>query len=112
MSLFAVTGAAKAFEFGLGPFPAALVGMMAAVGGGTIRDVMVGRVPGILTGGLYAIPALAGATIVVVCRAWGLTSDLVLIVGAATVFTVRTLGLHLDLDLPASSPSRSSDDDE
>jgi len=104
LSLFAVTGASKALAFGLGPFPAALVGMIAAVGGGTLRDMMVGKVPGILTGGLYAIPALTGAGIVVVSAAVGAESHLVLPAAALVVFTVRMLGLHFDLE-PPSAPA-------
>jgi uncharacterized membrane protein YeiH len=104
LSLFAVTGASKALAFGLGPFPAALVGMIAAVGGGTLRDMMVGKVPGILTGGLYAIPALTGAGIVVISAAVGAESHLVLPAAALVVFTVRMLGLHFDLE-PPSAPA-------
>jgi len=104
LSLFAVTGASKALAFGLGPFPAALVGMIAAVGGGTLRDLMVGKVPGILTGGLYAIPALTGAGIVVISAAVGAESHLVLPAAALVVFTVRMLGLHFDLE-PPSAPA-------
>ena len=104
LSLFAVTGASKALAFGLGPFPAALVGMIAAVGGGTLRDMMVGKVPGILTGGLYAIPALTGAGIVVVSAAVGAGSHPVLPAAALVVFTVRMLGLHFDLE-PPSAPA-------
>ncbi|WP_432491493.1 trimeric intracellular cation channel family protein [Kineococcus auxinigenes] len=61
LSLFAVTGARVAVEAGLGPGQAVLLGALTAVGGGTMRDVLVRQVPTILTGGLYAIPALLGA---------------------------------------------------
>ena len=66
LSLFCVTGATKSLEHGLGPAQAVILGAITAVGGGTIRDVLVGRVPAVLTSGLYAIPALVGATIAVV----------------------------------------------
>ncbi|WP_198645788.1 TRIC cation channel family protein [Staphylococcus chromogenes] len=35
-----------------------MVGTVTAVGGGTIRDVMIGRIPTVLRSELYAIPAL------------------------------------------------------
>ena len=44
-SLFAITGATKAMDAGLGPLPAVILGAVTAVGGGTIRDVLIGRVP-------------------------------------------------------------------
>lgn len=39
--------------------------MITAVGGGTVRDVLVRQVPSVLTSGLYAIPALIGAALAV-----------------------------------------------
>lgn len=47
------------------------LGMTTALGGGTIRDIMIGRVPSVLTSGLYAIPALIGAAIVVTTERTG-----------------------------------------
>ncbi|HEX5920128.1 MAG TPA: TRIC cation channel family protein, partial [Nocardioides sp.] len=63
LAVFCVTGALKAVEFGLGPVPAALMGMVTGIGGGMIRDVLVGSVPVIFEGVLYATPALAGAAV-------------------------------------------------
>src|SRR5215217_5243918 len=66
LSLFAVTGASKALEWGLGPAQAVLLGALTGVGGGTVRDVLIRQIPSVLSSGLYAIPALAGATVTVV----------------------------------------------
>src|SRR3954453_5004061 len=49
LSLFAVTGAAKALSAGLGPAQAAILGAITAVGGGTLRDVRIRRIPFVLT---------------------------------------------------------------
>lgn len=68
LALFCVTGTVKALDHGLGPLPAALLGLVTAVGGGVIRDLLAGRVPVVLHKDLYAIPALVGALIVVVAR--------------------------------------------
>ena len=64
LSLFCVTGATKSLDHGLGATQAVILGAVTAVGGGTIRDVMVRRVTTV-TSGLYAIPALIGAAIAV-----------------------------------------------
>ncbi len=66
LGLFCVTGAVKAAEFGLGIVPAALLGMVTAVGGGILRDVLAGRVPVIFKEELYATPALGGALLAAV----------------------------------------------
>ena len=65
LALFCVTGALKALEYGLGPVPAALMGMVTGIGGGIARDVLAGRVPLVFRGELYATPALVGAVVAV-----------------------------------------------
>ncbi|MCZ4500822.1 MAG: trimeric intracellular cation channel family protein [Marmoricola sp.] len=65
LGLFCVTGTLKAIDYGLGPVPAALMGMLTGVGGGIVRDLLAGRVPVIFSSELYATPALAGAAWVV-----------------------------------------------
>ena len=71
LSLFAVSGALKALEFGVGPAQAVILGAITAVGGGTIRDVLIGRIPVVLRSELYAIPALAGALVLVAATELG-----------------------------------------
>ena len=78
LGLFCVTGALKAVDYGLGPVPAALMGMVTGIGGGMARDLLAGRVPEIFRGELYATPALAGAFIAVLAD----RADLPLVVGA------------------------------
>ena len=50
LALFCVTGALKAVDYGLGPVPAALMGMVTGIGGGMMRDVLAGQRPGHLRG--------------------------------------------------------------
>ena len=100
LSLFAVTGAGKALALGLGPAQAVILGAVTGVGGGTLRDVLTQRIPTVLRSELYAIPALAGATITVISselRVGGLPATLA---GAAVCFVIRMLGVHFDLNAP------------
>jgi uncharacterized membrane protein YeiH len=111
LSLFAVTGAIKAMEFGLGPAQAVILGAITGVGGGTVRDVLVRQIPTVLRSGLYAIPALVGATAVVVVTevdAYGLATA----VGAALLcFAIRMIGVHYNLDAP-KPPGASEEPEE
>lgn len=100
LSLFAVTGAVKAIELGLGPVQAVILGAITGVGGGTLRDVLVRQVPSVLSSGLYAIPALLGATAVVVITLLGVYGLATAVGAAALCFGVRMLGVRFDLNAP------------
>ena len=69
LGFFAVSGTGKALQYGLASIPAALMGVVTAVGGGVIRDMLVAEVPTVLRRDFYAIPALIGALIIVLA-AW------------------------------------------
>jgi uncharacterized membrane protein YeiH len=93
LAVFCVTGALKAVEFGLGPVPAALMGMVTGIGGGMIRDVLVGSVPVIFEGVLYATPALAGAAVAVLLDRADVPFLVVAAAGFSTCLTWRLLAL-------------------
>jgi uncharacterized membrane protein YeiH len=62
LGVYAVVGAQKALQAGLPPLSAVLVGVVNAVGGGLLRDVLVREEPYVFQPGeLYALAALAGA---------------------------------------------------
>jgi uncharacterized membrane protein YeiH len=100
LSLFAVTGALKAWEFDLGPVQAVILGTITAVGGGTMRDVLIGRVPTVLRSELYAIPAMAGALVVVVAEELGGAQLPAAVAAAGLCFAIRMLGVHFGIDAP------------
>ncbi|NHC24679.1 trimeric intracellular cation channel family protein [Nocardioides sp. IC4_145] len=93
LALFCAAGALKALDHGLGPVPAALLGMTTAIGGGILRDLLAGRVPVVFRGELYATPALAGAFVVVLGVELDLSRELVSVVGATVCLTWRLLAL-------------------
>jgi uncharacterized membrane protein YeiH len=101
LSLFAVTGASKALEAGLGPAQAVLLGAITGVGGGTVRDVLIRQIPSVLTSGLYAIPALVGAAITVVGKELGVNGIATAIVAAVVCFAIRMIGVHFGLNAPS-----------
>lgn len=61
LGLFAVAGAKKALAVGAGAEVAIALGVVSAVGGGVLRDVLLSRVATILQREIYASAALAGA---------------------------------------------------
>ncbi len=100
LSLFAVTGAAKALSFEVGAAQAVILGVITGVGGGTLRDVMTGRVPVVLRSELYAIPALVAATAVVATDAAGVYGVPAALCAAVACFALRMLGVHYRINAP------------
>ena len=100
LGVFAVLGAEKALNLGFGVVQAMLVGTITAVGGGTIRDVMIGRIPTVLRSELYAIPALIGAGCAAAAIKMGYQGVLPALGAAAVCFVIRMIGVRFDLDAP------------
>lgn len=103
LGLFCVTGALKALEYGLGPVPAALMGVMTAVGGGVVRDLLAGRVPVVLRSELYATPALVGASVAVAGDAVGLATWTFAIPAAALCTGWRLVAVWRGWQAPRAS---------
>ncbi len=107
LSLFCVTGALKAVDYGLGPVPAALLGMVTAIGGGVIRDILASRSPVVFRSELYATPALIGSTIAVLGERLELPLWLVVAVAASSCLVLRLLAMWRDWHAPLPTGSSS-----
>ncbi len=100
LAAFAVSGSLKAVTFGVAPIACVLVGVITAIGGGMIRDLLAGQVPEVLRRELYALPAALGAIVVVVAGELGALHDWVLWMAVVLVFGVRIISVRLDLNAP------------
>ena len=103
LGLFCVTGALKALAYGLGPLPAALMGMVTGIGGGMARDVLAQRLPVVFRGELYATPALAGAGVAVVGSRLDLPLVIVATAGAGLCTVWRLLAMWRRWQAPKPS---------
>jgi len=102
LALFCVAGAQKALVYGLNPIMAALLGMLTGVGGGVARDVLLSEVPAVLRADIYAVAALAGASVVVIGHTLALPSAAMACAGAALCFGLRMAALRYDWHLPVA----------
>ena len=110
LALFAVAGALKASAFQLNPLAVMMLGVVTAVGGGVVRDVLIAEVPTVLHAELYAVAALAAAAVVVGGQLAQLPSTPVAIAGAVLCFGLRLLAIRRGWGLPvARAPERPSD---
>ncbi|MFT8644218.1 MAG: TRIC cation channel family protein [Gluconacetobacter sp.] len=100
LSLFAVAGAEKALSRGVGALGAALMGMVTAVGGGVMRDLLLARVPLILVSDIYATAALAGAAVVVAPPRRGRAGGRGGLAGGLVCFGLRLMALRYGWNLP------------
>jgi uncharacterized membrane protein YeiH len=104
LALFAVAGAQKALAYELNAVMAALLGMLTAIGGGVARDLLLAQIPTVLRSDLYAVAALAGATIVVLGDWLELSPLAAAIAGAVLCFALRVMAIHHGWHLPKPFP--------
>jgi uncharacterized membrane protein YeiH len=104
LGLFAVAGAAKALDFGIHPFIAVLMGGVTGVGGGTVRDVLLTRIPSVLRADVYATAALAGATVLVLGLRLKMNPKFATILGSVVCFGLRVVSVWRHWNLPRLLP--------
>ena len=109
LSLFCVTGCLAALSTGVPAVPAALLGMVTGIGGGVLRDLMLGQVPTVLREQFYALPGLLGAGVVAGAHAAGASSQLWSVVGAVVCFSAWLLGTVRGWQLPQGGLIRPRD---
>jgi uncharacterized membrane protein YeiH len=106
LGFFAVAGARKALAFDVDPIAAVLLGVLTAVGGGALRDVLLAEVPRVLkVGELYAFCAMLGAVIVVVGAGLGLPPTPVAVAGGGAAFALRLAAMRFGLKAPTAPGS-------
>ena len=106
LGLFSVSGTQKALAFGANPLVAALLGMLTGIGGGMLRDVLVGEIPTVLRKDLYALAALAGAGVVVAGPLLHLPPTAATTGGAALCFAIRLVAIRRGWALPTADRLR------
>ncbi|GGT30593.1 trimeric intracellular cation channel family protein [Streptomyces kurssanovii] len=109
LGLFCVTGTTKAYEYGLGLTSSATLGLATAVGGGVLRDVLANEVPSLLRWDrdLYAVPAIVGATMVVVCIRFEALNPFTSGLAVVTAFVLRLLAMRFHWRAPRAWNRRS-----
>jgi uncharacterized membrane protein YeiH len=100
LALFAVAGVGKALEYGITPLLAIMMGAVTGAGGGTVRDVLLAQVPGVLHSDVYAAAALAGAVVVVTGLKLKMKRGAAMSEGAAACFVLRMVAAWQHWNLP------------
>jgi len=90
MGLFGAIAASKALSLGVGSAGALVVGVIGAIGGGLLRDVILNRPISILhVGTLYAVAAAAGVVVLIALARFDVSIPLAGLISAAVTAVVR-----------------------
>jgi uncharacterized membrane protein YeiH len=104
LALFAMAGTEKTLAYKMHPFIAVLLGTITGVGGGTVRDIFLARVPGVLQSDVYATAAMAGAVVMVLARKAGSSPAVAAAVGGSACFVLRRVAVWQHWNLPRAAP--------
>jgi len=108
MGLFGAIGASKALSLEVGTVGAILVGVVGAIGGGVLRDLILNRPISILhVGTLYAVAAGSGAGTLVLLVNLGVSVPIAGLVAAVITTSVRLAAVIFNWTFPEQRALRS-----
>ncbi len=99
LSMFCVIGAHKAMTLDYGATIAVVMGVVTAVFGGMIRDVIANEVPLVLKAEIYATAAFAGAIAYVLAQ-HVVPANIAMLAGFAVCFVTRMMAILFNWSLP------------
>jgi len=100
IAMFTILGTEKALDLGVNPVIAAIMGMLSAVMGGVIRDVLTNEIPVLFRKEIYASACLAGATLYLVLDYAGLDRNYNYFFSILMVSAIRYMAVKFNLTLP------------
>nr|WP_234972321.1 TRIC cation channel family protein [Halobaculum gomorrense] len=100
LAAFAASGAAVGTEAGLSAFGVVVTATLTGVGGGSLSDLLLARIPVVLREDFYATPALAGGVAHVAAGAAGVRGATATLGVALGVFLLRALAVGRGWSLP------------
>lgn len=101
IGLFGVIGTTKALAAGLPEIPALFVGVVSAVGGSVLRDMMLNVPIAVMhVGSLYAVAALVGCGLLVLLVLFGVPISLAAVICVVVTTVIRVLAARFGWTLP------------
>lgn len=101
LAAFAATGAAVGIEANLSPFGVVVTATLTGVGGGSLSDLLLAGVPGVLREDFYATPAVVGGAVAPPAVVAGLPLGTTTLLAAGVVLGLRLAALWYGWRLPA-----------
>ncbi|GAB2972628.1 trimeric intracellular cation channel family protein [Frigoribacterium salinisoli] len=101
IGLFGAIGSTKALSLGLPEIPAVFVGVVSAVGGSVVRDLLMNLTIAMMhVGSLYAVAAGVGTAVLVVLTSLGVEVVPAAVVGVSLTVVIRMLAVRFGWTLP------------
>ena len=100
ISVFTLLGLKKGLFFNLHPIIALIMGMLTAVFGGVLRDVLTNKIPLIFEKEIYASACLAGGIVYLILSQFNVPENIVFVTSAAIIVIIRVVSVKFQLELP------------
>lgn len=100
LSVFTLLGLQKGLRFDLHPIVSLIMGMISAVFGGVLRDVLTNKIPLIFEKEIYASACLAGGICYLLLNKFNLNEEYNFIISASVIITIRLIAVKFNLELP------------
>ena len=100
LSVFTLLGLEKGLSFNLNPIIALIMGMISAVFGGVLRDVLTNKIPLIFEKEIYASACLVGGFSYLLLSYFNISQNLIFITSAFVIVIIRVIAIKFQLQLP------------
>ena len=100
ISVFTLLGLEKGLTFNLHPIIALIMGMISAVFGGVLRDVLTNKVPLIFQKEIYASACLVGGISYLILNHFKFPENIIFILSGAIIVVIRVVAVKFHLQLP------------
>ncbi|MGK0329845.1 trimeric intracellular cation channel family protein [Polaribacter sp.] len=100
IGVFTLLGLQKGLSYDLHPLVSVIMGMISAVFGGVLRDVLTNRVPLIFEKEIYASACLAGGVMYLTLNYFSVEENINFIISASVVVIIRVVAVKFSLELP------------
>ena len=100
ISVFTLLGLQKGLSYDLHPIIAIIMGMISAVFGGVLRDVLTAKIPLIFEKEVYASVCLAGGISYLILNYFKVDENINFIISAIVIASIRAIAVKFHLELP------------
>ncbi|AOW16176.1 hypothetical protein LPB03_01300 [Polaribacter vadi] len=100
ISVFTLLGLQKGLLLDLHPIVALIMGMISAVFGGVLRDVLTNKVPLIFEKEIYASACLAGGISYLILVKFNVPKNINFVISASVIIFIRLISVKFQLQLP------------